>query len=216
MRRRFGRQAARQLRISKNRTVERHGYWHESDGTAVTPTEAYRAWAEEAYGILAGVARAYHAGITYGELAEEVQKASGVQTSVPMRRWIGKVLFLVVHRAYERGNPPLTSLVVHSTDGKVGDGYKAVLETAGHPSVEDDLEREHHAAAARLDCYRYFGATLPRAGGVPALAPRLQDAIARRHPPASEPPPSCPTCHVQLPATGTCDSCGYQLANNKT
>src|SRR5580658_599848 len=111
MRRRFGRQAARQLRISKNRTVERHGYWHESDGTAVTPTEAYRAWAEEAYGILAGVARAYHAVITYGELAEEVQKASGVQTSVPMRRWIGKVLFLVVHRAYERGNPPLTSLV---------------------------------------------------------------------------------------------------------
>jgi hypothetical protein len=190
--------------------VERHGYWREPDGTAVTPSEAYRAWAQEAYEILADVAHAYHAVITYGELAEEIQKTSGVRTSVPMRRWIGKVLFLVVHCAHEHGDPPLTSLVVHSTDGKVGDGYKAVLETAGHPPVEDDLEREHHAAAARLDCYRHFGATLPAGSGIPALAPRLQAAIARRRPSTSEPPLSCPNCYIQLPATGTCDSCGYQ------
>jgi hypothetical protein len=194
--------------------VERHGYWREPDGTALAAADAYRIWADEAYEILTGVARAYHAVITYSELAKEVQTASDVHTSVPFRHWIGKVLFLVVHRAHEQGDPPLTSLVVHSTDGKVGDGYKAVLETAEQPPVENDLEREHHAAAARLDCYRHFGARLPPGGGLPALAPRLQAAITRRHPPSSEPPPSCPNCYIQLPATGTCDSCGYQHTGN--
>jgi hypothetical protein len=190
--------------------VERRGYWRESDGSALTAHEAYEIWANEAYQVLCDVARTYHAVLTYGELAEEIQKVSGVRTSVPFRHWIGQVLLRVVHRAHRRGDPPLTALVVHSTDGKVGEGYKAVLEAAGEPPVEDDLEREHHAASARLDCYRSFGAVLPPDGGAPALAPRLQATIARRRTQGGASPPSCPNCFIQLPATGICDSCGYR------
>lgn len=189
--------------------MERRGFWRESDGTTLTAGEAYEIWANEAYRVLSNVACTYHAVITYGELAEEVQKLSGVRTSVPFRHWIGKVLVLVVHRAHRQGDPPLTALVVHSTDGKVGEGYKAVLEVAGEPPVEDDLEREHHAASARLDCYRRFGAALPRDGGVPALAPRLLATIARRRSHVGALLPSCPNCFIQLPATGICDSCGF-------
>lgn len=196
--------------ISQNGAMGRHGYWRESDGAALAAANCYRIWADEAYTILTGVARTYHAVITYRGLAEEVQKASGVRTSVPFRHWIGKVLRLVVHRAHEQGDPPLTSLVVHVTDGKVGEGYKAVLEVAGKPPVEDDLEREHHAAEARLNCYRHFGATLPAGGGVAALAPRLQATIVQRHAHVEALPPSCPDCFIQLPATGICDSCGCQ------
>jgi hypothetical protein len=188
--------------------VGRRGYWREPDGAALTAKEAYDVWGNEAYPILSGVAHHYHAVITYGELAGEVQKATGVYTSAPFRRWIGKVLRRVVHRAHRQGDPPLTALVVHSTDGKVGEGYKAVLEVSGQPPIDDDLKREYHAASARLDCYRRFGAELPPGGGVPALAPRLHATVARRRP-AAAPPPSCPNCFIQLPATGVCDTCGY-------
>lgn len=185
------------------------GYWRESDGESLTPEQAYDIWASYGYDILVGVARSYHAIIEYGALAEEAQIASGVYTSVPFRHWIGKVLYRLVERCHGDGLPPLTALVVHSTDGKVGDGYRAVLEVAGEPPVEDELEQEYHAAAARLDCYRHFGAVLPQGGGVPALAPRLHDAIERRQRRTVVPSPTCPNCFVQLPATRICDSCGY-------
>jgi hypothetical protein len=190
--------------------VERRGYWREPEGSAVTTEEAYETWAHEAYWVLVDLGHTYHAVITYGELAQEVQKASHVHTTVPFRHWIGKVLRLVVYRAHQQGDPPLTALVVHSTDGKVGEGYRAVLETAGEPSVEDDLEHEYHAASARLDCYRRLGAALPPGGGVAALAPRLQATVARRHSPSEASRLSCPNCFIQLPATGICDSCGYR------
>jgi hypothetical protein len=189
--------------------MERRGYWRESDGAALAAEVAYQVWASEAYQVLGGVARTYHAVITYRELAEEAQKVSGVRTSVPFRRWIGRVLYLVVQRAQSQGDPPLTALVVHSTDGRVGEGYKAVLEAAGEHPVDDDLERERHAARARLDCYRRRGAALPPGGGVPALAPRLQAAVIRRRSQNEAAPPVCPTCFIELPATGICDSCGY-------
>jgi hypothetical protein len=75
--------------------------------------------------------------------------------------------------------------------------------------VKDALERENHAATARLACYRHFGAALPPGGGAPAFAPRLQESIARRRSRSGGTPPQmCPTCFLQLPATGVCDSCG--------
>ncbi|MFJ8691114.1 hypothetical protein [Micromonospora wenchangensis] len=146
--------------------------------------------------------------IVYGDLAEEVQHASGVRTSVPFRHWIGKVLYLVVLEGHRRGEPPLTALVVHRQDGRVGEGYKAVLEVSQEPPIVDDLERERHAAAARLACYQHFGAALPPTGGSPALAPALQERVSRSRPVIPAPRPSCPGCFVQLPLTGVCDSCG--------
>ncbi|WP_222866048.1 hypothetical protein [Micromonospora sp. AP08] len=188
--------------------MELRGYWREADGSRVTAAEAYAAWASHAYPLLSNVAGTYQGLVVYGDLAEQVQVASGIRTSVPFRHWIGKVLYLVVLEGHRRGDPPLTALVVHRHDGKVGEGYKAVLEVAGKSPITDDIEREYHAAAARLDCYRHFGAALPDEGGSPALAPILEARVrrpARSTVPA--PRPSCSNCFVQLPVTGVCDSC---------
>ncbi|CAL9422180.1 hypothetical protein [Streptomyces sp. enrichment culture] len=173
-----------------------------------TAQEAREAWAREAYVVLADVARSYHAVITYKELAQEIQQRTGIHTKALLQNWIGSVLGRVVHEAHRRGDPPLTALVVRGHDGMVGDGYKEVLKVAGEPPVEDVLEREQHAAEARLRCYRHFGATLPVEGGVPALAPRYQALIDRRRTRTEKPPPVCGTCFMQLPSTGVCDSCG--------
>ncbi|MEU7335750.1 hypothetical protein [Streptomyces sp. NPDC007074] len=170
--------------------------------------DARERWAEEAYSVLVGVARSYHAVITYKELGERVQERSGIRTKALLHNWIGSVLGKVVREAHRRGDPPLTALVVHTDDGMVGMGYKEVLEIAGQPPVHEALEREQHAAEARLDCYRSFGAALPPGGGIPALSPKYQAAIERRRVRSTEPPPVCTTCFVQLPATGVCDSCG--------
>ncbi|MFP8882737.1 hypothetical protein [Streptomyces mangrovi] len=190
--------------------VVQRGYWRESDGSSMKATEAHEIWAEEAYPLLIDVARTYHSVITYKELAEKVQKTSKIRTSALLHNWIGTVLGMVVREAHRRGDPPLTALVVHSDDGMVGEGYKEVLQVAGEPPLEDAIEREHHAAEARLKCYRRFGATLPPDGGTAALAPRLQAAVERRRAREknTQPPRVCPTCFVQLPATGICDSCG--------
>ncbi|MGF1236775.1 hypothetical protein ACQSME_05880 [Streptomyces sp. 2-6] len=173
-----------------------------------TAQEAREAWGAEAYSILIGVAQTYHAVITYKELAEQIQSRTGIQTKTLLHNWIGPILGRVVREAHLRGDPPLTALVVHTDDGKVGSGYKEVLAVAGEPPVEDELERERHAAEARLACYRRFGATLPPGGGVPALAPRLQASVERRRERADKPPRVCGRCFVQLPSTGICDSCG--------
>lgn len=177
-------------------------------GVGMTQGERREAWAAEAYLILMGVAQTYHAVITYKELAEEVQDRTGIRTKVLLQNWIGPVLGRVVREAHRRGDPPLTALVVHTDDGKVGSGYKEVLTVAGEPWVDDELERENHAAQARLACYRRFGASLPPGGGVPALAPRLQATLDRRARNIERPPQICERCFVQLPSTGLCDSCG--------
>ncbi|AYN39939.1 hypothetical protein D9753_14560 [Streptomyces dangxiongensis] len=169
--------------------------------------ETCERWAQKAYSVLVGVARSYHAVITYKELGTEVQERSGIHTRAPLQYWIGSVLGKVVREAHRRGDPPLTALVVHSDDGMVGEGYKEVLEVAGQPPVHDVLDRKRHAAEARLDCYRRFGATLPPGVGVRVLAPRYQATIKRRRARTAEPPPVCRGCFVQLPATGVCDSC---------
>lgn len=177
-------------------------------GTKPTGQEAREAWGSEAYAILIGVAQTYHAVITYKELAEEIQSRTGIRTKTLLHNWIGPILGRVVREAHRRGDPPLTALVVHTDDGKVGSGYKDVLAVAGEPPVDDELEREHHAADARLACYRHFGAALPPGGGVPALAPRLQAAVGRRRERTDKPLRVCERCFVQLPSTGICDLCG--------
>lgn len=211
-------------------TQQQRGYWRDADGSAVAVSQAHIVWTRAAYPALVDVAHRYHAVITYAELAEAVQQASGVRTSVNQRHWIGKVLALVVREAHRRGDPPLTALVVHATDGMVGAGYQDVLEVAGQPPILDEMDREQHAAAARLACYRHFGADLPADGGIPALAPRLTTAVTRKKAATAKgstakgataaaaaatvprPPAICPNCFLELPATRVCDSCGATVA----
>ena len=188
--------------------MAQRGYWRELGGTAVSASDALDAWARVAYPHLVSVAGIYHRVITYGELGDKVQQVSGIRTSALLHNWIGPVLGKVVREAHRRGDPALTSLVVHSDDGRVGAGYKEVLAVAGEPPIDDIVKREEHAAGARLLCYRRFAVDLPADGGVPALAPKLQATIARQTARSSGfSAQFCPRCFVQLPSTGVCDSC---------
>ncbi|MFC9324062.1 hypothetical protein [Kitasatospora sp. NPDC057015] len=201
-----------QVRSDRGGDVEQnYGYWRVTDGStvAVARADALTSWTEAAYPVLVGVAGSYRAVITYGELAAEVQAASGVRTKALQHNWIGRVLGGVVHEAHRRGDPPLTALVVHAQDGMVGEGYKEVLEVAGEPPAGDELARELHAARARLACYREFCQSLPADGGTAALAPRYESTVARRRAAAAAEKPAavCPGCSLQLPATGACDFC---------
>jgi hypothetical protein len=195
-------------------TVGRITYWRTTDGEVdpepVAQGEAEDAWAEEARQILAGVAGIYHQLIDHTDLAAGVQQGTGIQASGNAHYWIGRVLGQVAAVNALKGEPPLTSLVVHRIHGTVGDDYDEVLRLAGVPAIADPVEREKHAAAARMECYRWGGATMPADGGHPALSPRLDQRITRERKRAREDaaPTVCSACFMAVPATGVCDNCG--------
>ncbi|WP_415853645.1 hypothetical protein [Sinomonas sp. G460-2] len=178
-----------------------------SDGEAGAPfQQALNQWAEAAVPVLEDVARTYPAHITYSELRDRVFEATGVRTGSHVRNWIGKVLYRVIRLGNERGLPPLTSLVVRVSDGMVGEGFDAVLRAAGRDVPATDLERERAAAAARLECYRAYGADVP-ADAEQLLTPRYE---ARVNPPKTAAPrarPVCPIHGLELSASGVCAFC---------
>lgn len=169
------------------------------------------AWAEAATELLTDVASHYDGLITQAELAEQVQSLSGLRTRSPYRAWIGSVLGLVVTACRRGGLPPLTSLVVHRPGG--------------------DPETDLGTLRARLSCYRRFAVDVPAEAIAQADAlARAEAAAAEERPRRSAPraprapratttprrsaareeaaPKICPTCFVQLPASGICDTCG--------
>ena len=175
---------------------ERKGFWHEPEGTPTSETIALETWARTARDILVRVAGTYHAVVREPELAEELQATSGIRTTRHHDRWLPKVLAPVAVLCERKGEPPLTSLVV---------------------GTSDDLE----AARRRLECYRWAGSA-PADGGVPAQLPgtapkrptRVRTASTsstRRSSPrvakTDQPVAVCPTCFMALPATGICDNC---------
>lgn len=176
----------------------------------ITAGEAEDAWAEEARQILAGVAGNYHMLIDHTDLANAVQKASGIYTSTNAHYWIGRVLNQVAAVNAVKGEPALTSLVVHRVQGTVGDDYDEVLRLTGEAPITDPTEREKHAAAARMECYRWAGAKMPEDGGNAALSPKLAQRITRERKRAREEAPAtvCPNCFMAIPPTGVCDNCG--------
>lgn len=183
------------------------GTWRVADGSAVGFKDAIAEWGAAAHQVLFDTATRYNAFVTYLELSERVQEITGIRTKSQMRNWIGKVLAVVVEECARRGEPPLTSLCV-TQNQTVGEGYRFVLETAGEP-IPDDLD--HHAADARLRCYRAFSQDLPAGGGTPTLPPRVvasREAVARKN--ATNRPAKielCPEHHTALPRSGRCDYC---------
>jgi hypothetical protein len=180
-------------------------------------------WALAARMLLEETARDYHALVTYQELADYVQSRSRIRTRQPMRYWIGDVLFRVNQACAEKREPFLGALCVNAA-GSVGDGYQVAIEELRRETMADP---DDHAAAERLECYRWFGADLPPGGGEPALAPALQATREGRSAPrparsssrapaaprarkvaaADVAPKICPTCFMALPANGVCDNC---------
>ena len=172
------------------------------DGTAVEFSEAKAAWATVARPALIGIASKYRETITYKELSEEIQDATGIRTRMLLQHWIGEVLGSVSQDCHRRGEPLLSALCVNA-EGSVGNGYAAVIdETHGGP-LPADLDM--HAAAQRLECCRRFATDVPADGGSPALTKQERDRRRRASP--SRPKLGCPNCHLQLPASGVCDTC---------
>jgi hypothetical protein len=163
------------------------------------------AWAVAAREVLVDAARRYQAVVTHKELGLAVQERTGIRTKQLQHYWIGDVLRRVSQDCASRGEPDLSSLCVNSS-GSVGDGYRSlVAATTGQEPADPDA----HAARARLECYRHFGADLPGNGGLPALTPKLAASRTRARKAAHEARPValCPTCNLALSAGGTCDNC---------
>jgi hypothetical protein len=128
---------------------------------AVTFDDAVSMWALAARDALLETAAEYHAVLTYPELGEKVQVATGVRTTKSVFQWVDDVLARVTAECAARDEPLLSALCVRA-DGSVGPGYaRAVVAATGRrPTDPDD-----HAARERLRCHQQFGAELPPGGG---------------------------------------------------
>lgn len=200
-----------------------------SEDRFVNPTVGKKYWVKHAYDVLVETAGRYNGVITYGDLAEEVQRRSGLRTAAQMRNWVGDLLKMIAQANHLRGEPPLTALVVHKHDGQVGVGYDEVLRLAGGAPISDEAEREHHAAAARLECYRRWCADVP-ADAQPTLVEQARPTrtsapagTSRSATPSGSRTPApgratsrsreerrgsiCPTCFMEMPVAGPCPNC---------
>lgn len=176
--------------------------------------EGSQAWAGAAAEVLVEVAGHYRGLITYADLAEQVQARTGLRTRASYRSWIGGLLATVVARCHAQGLPPLTSLVVHRVDGQASADEATVhARLTCYCRFADDVPAEVLAAAAAAARAKEEAA---RAEQEAKDAARRRRSTARtprqprerRSPAAEEAPRICPTCFVQLPASGICDECG--------
>lgn len=179
-------------------------FWRDADRSPVTVQEAVGEWALSAWDVLEAVAARWGRTVEAADLAAEVQRRSGIVTSTPSSSWIGPVLSLVAQRAQESRGPVLTSLVTDG--GRAYAGFRDVLAAQGTPALgADDLAER--AADAREATHRAYGAKEParRASG----GARTARAAKAAKPTRTEPPKPrvCPTCFLELPATGVCDNC---------
>ncbi len=179
------------------------GTWRRSDGAPVPFDEANEAWIAAAREELVATAGRYGGYLTYGELTARVFDATGFETGMQPGRLAAKILGPVAEDGHRRGEPPLTSLCVRQT-GEVGPGYAIVPRLDGE-DVPDDLDQ--HAAEARLRCYEFFGAELPKGGGRPAHTVKVAAARARALKRDPRPVAICSTCYLQLPPSGRCPNC---------
>jgi len=177
------------------------------DAADVGTGAAREEWALAARDVLLETARHYHRTVTYKELSLQVQDRTRLRSKQLTHYWTGDVLGRVSAECSRRGEPLLSSLCVN-TAGSVGEGYAVAVKAAYGESPADG---DDHAAAERLACHRHFEAPdLPASGGVAVLTPKLAGTRgrARKARLLERPVPICPTCTMQIPATGVCDNCG--------
>lgn len=175
--------------------------------------EARGAWATAAGEILTDVAGHYGAVITYSDFAEQVQARTGLRTRSSWRNWMGGVVAAVVAECKAAGLPPLTSLVAHRTDLEVDDAIiraRLLCYRRFADDVPAEVIAEVEAAAAAERAAAEEAARERAAKPRRQASSRAPRAAQPPRPPArkDEPPKICPTCFVQLPASGICDTCG--------
>lgn len=195
------------------------------DDRFVNPTVGKKFWIKHTYDVLVETAERYNAVLTYAELADEVQRRSGLHTNAQTRAWVGDLLKMVAHANHLRGEPPLAALVVHTKDGQVGAGFDEVLRLEGR-TVTDPHEREHRAAVARLECYRHWSDDVPPDAEPTLVTPRRASTPVRSAAGGTKAAPSrpvrsaprqrvqeerrggvCPSCFMEMPVTGVCPNC---------
>ncbi|KAA0098888.1 hypothetical protein CIW49_13500 [Mycolicibacterium sp. P1-18] len=184
---------------------------YDKDGNSVSLANAMELYVPVAFEELKQTAQTYGAFMTYKQLGDYVTTSTGIGYDATYR-WVGGLLGPIVWMCVEQNLPPLTSLVVNSHDQSVGEGYAENFRASGLPVPEgpDRLDiLDDHAAASRLECYRFFGAELPFNGGIPMLTPRIKAArdVKRLKAKAEAPPKLCPVHRTVLPTTGRCDDC---------
>ena len=187
---------------------------YDNDGNRYKLDAAMEQWIPIAIERLVDVANTYDGYITYKDLGNHVMAATGIMYDATYR-WVGGLLGPIVWHCIEKGWPPLTSLVVHQDDQSVGEGYDENFRALGIsvPSSDDLAAKlailDDHAAASRLECYKFFGAELPPGGGLATLTPKIRAArdAKRAKAKAEAPPKLCPVHNIALPATGRCDEC---------
>lgn len=187
--------------MTEQRTEERRVGVNEGSG----------AWADAAVEVLTEVAGHYLGIITYAELAEEVQVRTRLRTRAPFRNWIGGVLATVVTRCHAQGLPPLTSLVVHGRGKDAGtEEATAAARFTCYRRFADDIPAEVMAAADAADRAKEEAAaeTARDRRAKPRAAARARAPRERRQQAPEEAPKVCPSCFMQLPASGICDDCG--------
>jgi hypothetical protein len=188
----------------------------------VKPAAAHKYWAKHAYEVLVETAGRYNAVITHTELAEEVQRRSNLWTKASPGSWVNALLGDLAKVSHLRGEPALASLVVRKHDGQVGAGYDEVLQAMGCGPIDDPMQRELHAATARLECYRHWGADVPE-DATPMLPGRMREGTDERASRPAAPSRStqttsrasaeprrgavCPTCFMEMPVAGPCPNC---------
>lgn len=115
-------------------------------------------WSRAAVELLTETATDYNRVLTTNDFARQVQNRAGAWANVTSKTWVRKVLHVVTLKCVKEGWPHLAALVVRPSDGKPGPWYFDVLAETGPGDAPDEA---HHAAAQRLECYRYFGADVP-------------------------------------------------------
>lgn len=163
------------------------GIWQATDHRPVTAAEATREWALRAYEVLAEVAARYGRSVAYDDLAGEVQRRTGINTDMDPDLWLDDVLVEVGARCQESGKPSLNVLVDYPYTSR----------------VDSD---------ARRACHQAYGAKLPRekaagSGDARRGTGTRRAAATKRIARPERARPICPTCFVELPGTGVCDTC---------
>ncbi|PWF84870.1 hypothetical protein [Kocuria rosea] len=184
------------------------GTWREPHRQIAFPySQALGEWTEATIPVLEEVASRVGGYITYKDLAERLFDVTGVRTRMQLGNWIGKPLGAVLWHCHDHGLPGLSSLVVHTGDGMVGEGFNEFLRIKGRAPISDSVDLEWVAAEERLNCYRHYCPDVP-AGAEPALTREFAQKIERKAPEPSAPAPACAGCGMQLPVSGQCDYCG--------
>lgn len=183
------------------------GTWREPHREMGIPRSvAVKEWSEAAIPILEEVASVYGGYIRYKDLAEMLQDRTGLRTTTLLVNWIGKPLEGVIRYCLERDLPALSALVVHATDGRVGEGFNEFLTKTGRDPVIDPLELEWVAAKERLKCYEIWCPDLP-VGAEAKLTREYEEKTRPREAKAPRPRAVCQSCGILLPNTGQCDDC---------